>query len=234
MQCLVKVIYMFAILGSFDCEDDMNYYSGYNSKHYFFIVHHGVHYTLDHVKVATIGEGTISDIPNMESLMLDDLRIDKIEPGAFQNLPRFKSLTIRYCYMIRIDAGVFNNLNITRLTIEVNKRPLRIAAGAFDNMTSLEIIRLDRIPLSTWNPHWFANTPQLKRIYACDNHLTDLPADAFQNLNSDNEITINFAHGSIRKIHNDAFRGIKKIKLLSLQHNRLEEFSGHILKNIED
>ncbi|KAJ3643459.1 hypothetical protein Zmor_026169 [Zophobas morio] len=231
MHCLVKVIYLFAILASFDCEDDMNYYKGYNSNHYSFLMHPRKHFTLDYVKVSTIGEGTISDIPNMESLMFDGIRIDKIEPGAFPNLPRLKSLRIMECYISRINAGVFNNLNITELHITGNKRPLRFAAGAFDNMTSLQKLRQDRIQLSIWDPHWFVNTPQLKHIYAYENHLTEIPEDAFQNLNSDNEIIIFFPFNQIRKVHNYAFRGIKKIKLLSLQHNRLEEFSGYILKN---
>ncbi|KAJ3643461.1 hypothetical protein Zmor_026171 [Zophobas morio] len=217
MHRLVKVIYIFAFLASFECEDDEKYFSGYTSKHFFFVVHRQKHFSLDHVNVSTIGEGTISDIPSMESLMMYGLHIKKIEPGAFQNLPLLKSLTVMECYISRIDVGVFNNLNITELTIKENNRPLSIAAGAFDNMASLQQIRLDRVQLSTWNPQWFVNTPQLKEIYACYNQLREIPENAFQNVNTDNEMTINFAIGQIRKIHDDAFRGIRKIKLLSLQ-----------------
>ncbi|KAJ3643460.1 hypothetical protein Zmor_026170 [Zophobas morio] len=230
MQRLARVVYIFAILAFVECEYDTNYYT---SKYFRFVVHHRTHFFLQPTDVTTIGKGTISHIYDMESFILYGPTIQEIEPGAFQNLPRLKSLSIMNCYISRIDAGVFNNLNVTELAIKENRRPLSLVGGAFDNMTSLQKLRLDRIQLSTWDPPWFVNTPQLKEIYACGNLLTEIPGGAFQNRNSDNEITINFADGQISKVHYDAFRGIKKMKELSLQHNKLEEFSSRILKNIE-
>ncbi|KAJ3643462.1 hypothetical protein Zmor_026172 [Zophobas morio] len=233
MQCLVKVIYIYAILESLKCEDHVRYFEDYQSNNFFFRVYKKTSFTLDYGSVPILGEASISDIPNMEELMLYDIKLQKIQPGAFQDLPMLKSLKIIKTNISKIDVGVFNNLNITSLTILENKMPLTIAADAFDNMTSLQKIRLDQIQLTLWNPQWFANTPQLKEIYACDNLLQKIPRDAFKNLNGDNEITIYFYRNRIKKIHNDAFHGIRKMKILSLADNKLEEFNGHSLKNVK-
>ncbi|KAJ3643463.1 hypothetical protein Zmor_026173 [Zophobas morio] len=232
MQHLLKVLYVFAILATFKCEDDEKSFGGYDSKNFHFLVRHHTSYTLQMYNIPILKEGAISDIPDMEILKLDEVHIQKIEPGAFQNLPKLQSMSIRLNNLSRIEAGVFNNLNISWLEISLNKSPLTIDADAFDNMTNLYTLILCRIKLTTWNPHWFFNTPNLNSVLVYQNLLEEIPEDAFQNLNSKNVLKLNLCQNRIKKVHDNAFRGVKKISLLSLQDNKLEEFNGNILKNI--
>lgn len=213
-------------------EDYLSQWSSEEKNGIIYKVRLGVEYNLEKYSKPVLEAKSIRDVNNMEALIIRNTNIEEIEPKAFEDLPQLKRLHLIGNYKLRkIVGGVFNNLPITQLELTYGYLS-NIAADAFDNMTNLEVVYMYSINLKTWESSWFANTPSLKEIIVNFNEITELPSNAFKNLNCNQTFKISFYHNKIKKIEDTAFANLKNIEMLTFANNEISNWNGKCLEKI--
>lgn len=179
-------------------------------------------------------EGSIVDMPMLQSLSMSLLGIEEIKPGAFRNLPQLRTLALSVNNITRIPAGVFNNLGLTSLYLSANAIT-EIAPNAFDNMPGLEKLYLDNNKIHKINSEWFRNTPNIQILALNLNSIQEIPPHAFKNLDMErNRVTIKLHKNSIKRIHEKAFSGREYGVILQLAHNKIDTFSRQLYNNVKN
>jgi Leucine-rich repeat (LRR) protein len=190
-------------------------------------------------EIPVLYKNSISDIDNLDELILEDDGISEIQPGAFSHVPQLRKLVIRGNTKLKeIKEGVFNKLNIATLDLSNNSIET-VASRAFDDMPELLTVNLADNQLSIWDKNWFAKTPLLTRVSFQNNLIGEIPAGAFRNFQGIKQfgsvsLTINIilSHNKIKSIHKDAFKGLEKINNLWLDNNQVDSWDGDLLSNV--
>jgi Leucine-rich repeat (LRR) protein len=190
-------------------------------------------------EIPVLYKNSISDIDNLDELILEDDGISEIQPGAFSRVPQLRKLVIRGNTKLKeIKEGVFNKLNIATLDLSNNSIET-VASRAFDDMPELLTVNLGDNQLSIWDKNWFAKTPLLTRVSFQNNLIGEIPAGAFRNFQGIKQfgsvsLTINIilSHNKIKSIHKDAFKGLEKINNLWLDNNQMDSWDGDLLSNV--
>lgn len=189
--------------------------------------------------IPVIRDNSIRDLDNLDELTIEHCQVREVEPGAFKNVPLLRTLSLKGNELKEVRTGVFNNLQLSRLDLSKNQIK-SIEATALDNLPNLLNIHLADNYIREWNKRWFQNTPLLIRISMQNNSLETIPSDAFTNLKGNKNygslklnLNLIFSHNKISRIEHDAFRGLKKINNLWLDHNNLHKFQDTLLEDVE-
>ncbi|XP_044756946.1 phospholipase A2 inhibitor-like [Coccinella septempunctata] len=188
--------------------------------------------------VPILYENSISDIDDLDELILEENNIQEIEPGTFKNLSLIRLIKLKKNQLKTIKEGIFNHLPLSDLDLSQNEISV-IEDKAFDNMPNLLNVRLSFNKIGKWNRNWFQGTPLLTRVSFQHNLIEELPADAFSNMAGPKNfgkipLTLNliFSYNKIKKIDPNAFRGLEKLNNLWLDNNLLEEIPHNFLKGV--
>lgn len=178
-------------------------------------------------------EGSVVDMPMLQSLSLNLLGIEEIRPGAFKNLPYLRTLALSVNNITRIPAGVFNHLGLTSLYLSANMIT-EIAPNAFDDMPGLEKLYLDNNQIHRINSEWFRNSPNIQILALNLNLIEEIPPHAFKHLAMErNRVTIKLQKNRIKRIHGKAFTGTEYGVILQLAHNQIDSFSRQLYNNVK-
>lgn len=179
-------------------------------------------------------EGSIVDMPMLQSLSMNLLGIEELKPGAFRNVPKLRTLALSVNNITRIPSGVFNNLGLTSLYLSANSIT-EIAQNAFDDMPGLEKLYLDNNKIKQINGEWFKNTPNIQILALNLNSIVEIPPHAFKNLDMErNRVTIKLHKNSIKRIHEKAFSGQEYGVILQLAHNQIDTFGRQLYNNVKN
>ena len=190
-------------------------------------------------EIPVLYENSISDIDDLDELILNNDGITEIQPGTFKNVPQLRKLVITHNQGLEeIKSGVFNRLNIA--TMDLSKNSINtIASSAFDDMPELLNVNLADNQLKIWDKNWFADTPLLTRVSFQNNHISEIPARAFRNFRGEKQfgsvpLTINIvlSNNVIKTIHEDAFKGLDKINNLWLDGNEIDSWDENLLSKV--
>lgn len=179
-------------------------------------------------------EGSVVDMPMLQSLSMNVLGIEELKPGAFRNVPQLRTLALSVNNITRIPSGVFNNLGLTSLYLSANAIS-EIAPNAFDNMPGLEKLYLDNNKIHKINGEWFRDTPNIQILGLNLNLIEEIPPHAFKNLDTErNRVTIKLNKNHIKRIHEKAFSGREYGVILQLAHNEIDSFSRQFYNNVKN
>lgn len=177
-------------------------------------------------------EGSIVDMPMLQSLSMNLLGIEEIRPGAFRNLPNLRTLALSVNNITRIPAGIFNHLGLTSLYLSANAIT-EIAPKAFDDMPGLAKLYLDNNKIHKINGEWFRNTPNIQILALNLNRIEEIPPHAFKHLDLErNRVSIKLQKNRIRRIHEKAFTGREYGVILQLAHNKIDTFSRQFYNSV--
>lgn len=179
-------------------------------------------------------EGSVVDMPMLQSLSLNLLGIEEIRPGAFRNVPQLRTLALSVNNITRIPAGVFNHLGLSSLYLSANAIS-EIAPNAFDDMPGLEKLYLDNNRIKRINGEWFRNTPNIQILALNLNQIEEIPPHSFKNLDTErNRVTIKLQKNRIKRIHDKAFSGTEYGVILQLAHNEIDTFSRQLYNSVKN
>lgn len=175
---------------------------------------------------------------NVLELVFIRIELQYIQPGAFYDT-KSVNVNIQYNNLRKIEKGIFNGTGIVSLILASNAIEA-IEGEAFENMFQLEAINLDNNLLKKYNPDWFRNAQILYDVSMQVNHFIQLPNGVAKHVQDHFERekfyifgNLNFDYNRIRKIHSDAFKGLKKFGVVSLIGNDLLKLPENAFKGFK-
>lgn len=169
---------------------------------------------------------------DVKSLSLTNFGINRLEKYAFRDYSNLEELYIRENYFVEIQDDVFQLLKLQDLSL-VDNGIDTISDNAFQSLPSLQSLDLSNNNIYSISSYWFKYNPQLSFLDLSYNQLTSLEDDDFSELAKGNSCgfsdidkscpSISVAHNQITSVGSYAFRGVKNIQILNLDHNDLYE-----------
>lgn len=126
-----------------------------------------------------------------------------------------------------IHNNTFSGLNYL-LHLDISNCEIQTTFGnSFSGLDKLSILNLERNRL-TQVPQNFPS--MLTHLFLDNNQITNIPANAFINLGSLQELRIRF--NKINKLSGDSFLGLQQLNKLNLYYNYLNPLPGEIFKSL--
>ncbi|XP_044261876.1 carboxypeptidase N subunit 2-like [Tribolium madens] len=192
---------------------------------------------IQYQNVPNLSKNAVSHLPNVTEVGIISSGLEKIEPRAFGDLPKMEFLYINENPLKEVQNGVFANLSqLTWLHLENNSIET-LGDKVFNDLPSLRHVFLDGNRISTWRSDWFAGSP-VESISMSFNSIEELPSDMFEYYHKFNDERpsrlwyLILESNKVRKIHPDAFRGLKELDYLNLKNNSIKELPSGVFGTI--
>ncbi|XP_077984595.1 uncharacterized protein LOC144439199 [Glandiceps talaboti] len=156
----------------------------------------------------------------LKMLYLSDNRISHIERGTFAHLKNLGWLVLRNNSLVTLTAGMFYGLE--RLYFLELRQNHIVEDGweseVFEDMPSLEWLRIQNNQIKSLLPGMFPANTGLKVLVVGRNVIEDIHEDAFNNLQSLQDLDL--SSNRIAEIKPNVFRKLRNLTKLNLSNNR--------------
>ncbi|KAF2904145.1 hypothetical protein ILUMI_02034 [Ignelater luminosus] len=182
--------------------------------------------------VPTLQEGAVSNLPEIDGLVISYSKVKRIRQRAFSNLARLTSLTLSHNEIESIDNDAFYNLNSLVYVYLSDNKIAFLEFGVFSTLPKLLRIHLDNNELEVFEAEWFADDANLHTIDLNHNFIRSIHKNTFKPFRTLNSLEL--SSNRIQFIHKDAFDNLEMLETLYLHDNRLRKLEPDIFKGIKN